>query len=185
MKNDNISLVKITVMTVAIGLISPSVDIQIYKSDNPAGDAATAGITFNSLFNQAYARGGRVRAGGARINTSERVSGNVRMTKNVRSRNGNLIRAGKYYNHGLPYYYSDFYTGGGYYIDGNYHSVEKKRTSATLTNLPVGAIISPAYLGPECVNVNINSSNYQKCGDTYFKPFFQEGILKYKVIASP
>ena len=194
MKNGDISLFRFLVPAVAIGLFSPSIDIQTVQSDNPVTDTVLIRFTVTSLFNEAEARG-RASVVNARANVSRSVrrpavvnrnTNTVSMTKNVRSRNGKLIKASRYYDQRRPYYYSDFYTGGGYYINGNYHPVEKKkRSSATLTDLPVGAIISPAYLGSECRNINVGGSNFQKCGNTYFKPFFEEDILKYKVVKYP
>jgi len=194
MKNGNIFLFKFSVLAVTIGLFSPSINLQTVQSDNPVTNTASVCFTVTSLFNQAVARG-RVSAVNTRANVSRNVSrpavvnsntNRVSMKKNVRSPSGKLIKASRYYDQRRPYYYSDFYTGGGYYIDGNYHPVDKKkRSTATLTNLPLGAVISPAYLGSECRNINVGGSNFQKCGNSYFKPFFEEGILKYKVVKYP
>jgi len=194
MKNGNLFLFKFSVLAVAIGLFSPSIDFQTVTPDNSV-NAETVRFTVTSLFTQAAARG-RVSAVNARASVSRNVSrpavvnsntnNRVSMKKSVRRPNGKLIRASRYYDQRRPYYYSDFYTGGGYYIDGNYHPVDrKKRSSATLTDLPLGAVISPAYLGSECRNINVGGSNFQKCGNSYFKPFFEEGILKYKVVKYP
>ena len=195
MKNGHISLFRFLVLAVGVGLFSPSIDIQTVQSNSSVTDSASVHFTVTSLFSQAEARG-RASVVNARANVSRNVSrpaavnrntNTVSMTKNVRSRDGNLIKAARYYDQGRPYYYSDYYTGGGYYLDGSYHPVDKKkqRSSATLTNLPLGAVISPAYLGSECRNVNVGGSNYQKCGNTYFKPFFEKDVLKYKVVEYP
>ena len=194
MKNGPISLSKFSVLAVAIGLFSPSIDMQTVQLNDTVTDTASVRFTVTSLFSQAEARG-RASVINARANVSRSVSrpavvnantNTVQMKKNTHSRKGHLIKAARYYDQRRPYYYSDFYTGGGYYIDGNYHPVEqKKRSSATLTDLPLGAVISPAYLGSECRNINVSGLNFQKCGNAYFKPFFEEGILKYKAVKYP
>jgi len=183
MKIRNLSFsVKLALTAMTVGFLSPSVDIH----DSSLTKASSANIIFSSLFTQAEARGTRVSAARTQVNTARPLSRSANIERRTDGRqNKNALRDSRYYNRNLPYYYSDFYTGGGYYVGNDYHPVKKKSASSTLKNLPIGAIISPAYIGSDCMNININSQNYQKCGNTYLKPFFEKDILKYKVVNSP
>jgi len=166
MKNKNSYLVKFAVVSVMIGLFSPSVSV---KTTTPSGNGfGVMPIAMDvSLFTQAEARrggGGARRGGGASRNRSS--NRNVNRNKNV-NRNVNVN-----VNHNNRYYGRRGYYGG-------------RPLVAFSTGLVIGSMITAASMPTSCVTTYANGVTYRRCGNSYYQPFYEGTSVSYRVVNSP
>ncbi|MEQ1545883.1 hypothetical protein [Methyloglobulus sp.] len=54
-----------------------------------------------------------------------------------------------------------------------------------VAGLAVGSIITAAAMPPSCQMVNVNGFNYQRCGNTWYKPQYAGSNVNYVVVNPP
>ena len=159
-------LVKFTIITMMIGVFSPSVVIE--KRD-------TLPTIKISILNSAEARrvnrgGGRNRNVNRNTNRNRNVNRNTNINRNV-NRNVNVnVNSGRYYGG---------HHHGGY---GHYHG---RPILAFTTAIAIGSIVAAATMPKTCTTVVANGISYRKCSNSYYQPFYQGDTLVYKAVASP
>jgi len=194
MKKKNISLVKFTVVAMAIGFFSPSVSIQP-ELQSRTGMGAIPMHLHVSLLSTAEARrggggarrggGGARRGGSARsrpsksnrsrntnksrnTNRNKNVNRNTNVNRNV-NRNVNVNVNNRYYGgHGRGY---------GYYGGAP--------ILAFTTGLVLGSVIAASTMPSTCTTVVSNGISYRRCDNTYYQPFYEGDTLVYKSVNSP
>jgi hypothetical protein len=166
MKKKNIFLVKFTTVAVMIGFFSPSVGLNTdFKSVNSNNIVPQLKI---SLWNHAEARNGINR--NVNANRNRNMNTNVNTNTNI-NRNINVDR-----NVNINHYYG----GHGHYGYYGGHAIV-----AWTSALMIGSMVAAASMPPSCTTVIANGIKYQKCGSSYYQPFYQGDTLVYKVVQSP
>lgn len=170
MKNENMFLVKFTVVAMMIGLFSPS--IQIDKRDNQINLKI-------SVLQKAEAR-----RGGGKANRGKNRNRNANKNKNRNSnknRNTNINRnSNKNTNVNVNVNSNRYY--GGHRRHGYYRG---RPLVGFTTGLVIGTMIAASTMPTTCTTVIVNGISYRRCSNAYYQPFYEGDVLVYKVVASP
>lgn len=199
MKNKNISLVKFTVVAIAIGFFSPSVSIQP-EVQSGAGMSALPMHLHVSLLNTAEARrgggggarrggGGARRGGGARSRPSRSTRSGNRSRSTNKSRNTNRNKnvnrntnVNRNVNRNVNVNVNNRYYGGHGRGYGYYGGAP---ILAFTTGLVLGSVIAASTMPSTCTTVVTNGISYRRCDNSYYQPFYEGDTLVYKSVASP
>jgi hypothetical protein len=75
---------------------------------------------------------------------------------------------------------------------GNYHDHDDDdgigvgaAIAIGIAGLAVGSIVTAAAMPPSCNMVNVNGTNYKRCGDTWYQPQYSGSEVNYVVVNPP
>jgi len=183
MKNN--FLLKFSIVAVAVGVLSPSVNFIPEVSEQ--GYQVSVSQLSISLFSQAEARrdGAKARKGGGakrnknvnknrNVNKNKNVNKNVNVNNNVNKNVNANVNVNKNVNVNVNHNNHGRY--------GHYHG---RPLVAFTSALIIGTMVAAATMPTTCTVVLVNGIKYKRCDNAYYQPFYEGDTLVYKVVNSP
>ena len=177
MKNN--FLLKFSIVAVAVGVLSPSVNFIPEVSEQ--GYQVSVSQLSISLFSQAEARrdGAKARkGGGAKRNKNVNKNRNVNKNKNVNNNVNKNVNANVNVNKNVNVNVN--HNRRGHY--GHYHG---RPLVGFTTGLVLGTMVAAATMPTTCTVVVVNGISYKRCDNAYYQPFQEGDTVVYKVVNSP
>ena len=165
------SIVKFLVITLTIGVFSPSIHIDT-KNSKPQLKV--------SLLKQVEARGRKGNRGGNR-NANRNVNRNTNRNRNVNRNTNRNVNVNRNVNRNVNVNVNHRHYGG----VRSYGHYRGRPILAFTAGLAVGSIVAAASMPSSCTTVVTNNVTYRRCGNSYYQPFYEGDTVVYKVVASP
>jgi len=166
MKKSYTGLTKFAVLTLMLGIFSPSVTtdhVQVKQSPTAFTNIFEYSFTF-TLLKSAEARPIHRQTRRVSRRTSRRTSRRVNYRHN----------AGRYY-------------GGGHHHVHHHHGHHHHGAPilAFAGGLAIGSIIAASTMPSSCTTVSVGGVAYRRCNNEYYQPFYQGDTLVYKRVPAP
>jgi hypothetical protein len=164
MKKSYTGLTKLAVVTLMLGLFSPSVTIEEFQTAHTDSSSISLReqIITIALLQTAEARPVHRQARRVSRRTSRRTSRRVNYRHN----------AGRYY-------------GGGHYHHHHHGHYHGRPILAFAGGLAIGSIIAASTMPSSCTTVSVGGVAYRRCNNEYYQPFYQGDTLVYKRVHAP